>query len=222
MKSGYITEENAKEKVTTWMKGFFQLRQRHKDRKFAPESSALVVIDMQKYFIDEDGDAHIPVGRFVLSQVKRLVSAYFISGFPVFFTRYGVSEQQKEDPMLKWWGEVLLTDDPQSLIVEGLDTDKGVVIVKPAYSAFFETNLEGMLKSKGVKQLVITGVMTHLCCETTARDAFQRGYEVYFVIDGTGTYDESVHTASIYNLAYGFAVPVTTDEIIEKLHKEKV
>jgi len=222
MKSGYITEENAKDKVTTWMKGFSPLIEKHKDRKFAPESSALLVIDMQKYFIDEDGDAYIPVGRFVLSQVKRLVSAYFISGLPVFFTRYGVSEQQKEDPMLKWWGEVLLTDDPQSFIVDELDCRKGNVVIKPGYSAFYKTQFDRLLKNRRVKQLVITGVLTHLCCETTAREAFQRGYDVYFVVDGTGTYNEEIHKASLWNLANGFAVPVTTEEITKKLHKEKV
>ncbi len=216
MKLKYITQKNSKEKVKQWTKELQPLKDRHSDFVFESKNSALLVIDMQKYFIDEDADAFIPVGRFVLLQVKKLVEGYSEKGFPVIFTRYGVERENAGDMMRKWWGEVLLTDNPQSLIVEELDTGKGTVIVKPAYSAFFETNLEEILRTKSVKQLLITGVMTHLCCETTARDAFQRGYEVYFVIDGTGTYNEEIHKSSLRNLAGGFAVPVTTEEILKK------
>ena len=59
--------------------------------------------------------------------------------------------------------------------------------------------------------------MTHLCCETTARVAFTRGYEVFFSIDGTATYNRKFHLGSLVNLAHGVAVPMLVDEIIAQL-----
>ncbi len=75
------------------------------------------------------------------------------------------------------------------------------------------TSLEQELRSRGVEQVVVTGVMTHLCCETTARTAFVRGFEVFFCVDGTATYTEAFQRASLLNLAHGFALPVLCEEI---------
>ena len=56
--------------------------------------------------------------------------------------------------------------------------------------------------------------MTNLCCETTARDAFMRGFRVYFLLDGTATCTEEYHLATLKNLAYGFAYIVTCEEML--------
>jgi bifunctional isochorismate lyase / aryl carrier protein len=56
--------------------------------------------------------------------------------------------------------------------------------------------------------------MTHLCCETTARSAFMRGFEVFFTMDGTATYNEQLHRASLLTLSHGFALPVLMDELL--------
>ena len=222
MRGEYITFKNVKEKTAEWMEELEVNRKRHKDFVFKPEISTLLVIDMQNYFLDEDAHAFIPVGKFILSQIKKLVEKYYEKNLPVIFTRYCVLKEDPDDIMNKWWGSVLMVDDPESFITKELNTDRGKVVLKPGYSAFFKTGLERMLMSKGVKQLLICGVMTHLCCETTAREAFQRGYEVYFTVDGTGTYDEEIHTASLFNLSHGFAVPVTTEEILQKLNTYQV
>ncbi len=214
MGSKYINTENVKKKTDEWMQELFPLRNRHKGFIFEPKFSALLVIDMQRYFLEVDAGAYVPVGKFVLSQIKPLVDLYYRMGLPVIFTRYGVHKEAPDDIMNRWWGSVLTDDDPESIITDELNTERGDVILKPGYSAFFKTELDKLLRDKGIKQVVITGVMTHLCCETTAREAFQRGYEVYFVIDATGTYEEEIHTASLFNLSHGFAVPVTTEEIL--------
>jgi isochorismate hydrolase len=62
---------------------------------------------------------------------------------------------------------------------------------------------------------IISGVMTHLCCETTARSAFVRGFDVFFLIDGTATYNEDYHLATLLNLGHGFATLVLVNEILE-------
>jgi isochorismate hydrolase len=59
--------------------------------------------------------------------------------------------------------------------------------------------------------------MTHLCCETTARSAFVRGFEVFFTIDGTATYNQGFHLGTLVNLSHGFATPVLASEILSTL-----
>jgi len=75
--------------------------------------------------------------------------------------------------------------------------------------------LDKQLKNHGVNQIVIAGVMANLCCESTARSAFMRGFEVFFTIDGTAANNKNFHMASLLNLSYGFATPVLTTEILE-------
>jgi isochorismate hydrolase len=71
-----------------------------------------------------------------------------------------------------------------------------------------------MLGSAGVEQVVVVGVLTHLCCETTARDAFMRGFDVFFVADATATKSLSLHVASLRTLADGFCTLATTEEVL--------
>jgi isochorismate hydrolase len=97
---------------------------------------------------------------------------------------------------------------------------KDIVLPKKRYSAFYETDLEKILRSKGIQDLIISGVMTNLCCETTARDAFMRDYRVFFLIDGTATGKDDHHLAALKNLGFGFAYLITCDELIQNLKTE--
>jgi len=96
-------------------------------------------------------------------------------------------------------------------------TDGEVVLRKSKYNAFAGTDLETELRQLGVKQLLITGVMTHLCCETTAREAFTRDFDVFVVIDGMTSRSEDLHVSSLKTLVDGFAIPVTTEEALRWL-----
>jgi len=91
------------------------------------------------------------------------------------------------------------------------------IIRKSQYDAFYGTKLERILRDKGISQVIICGVITHLCCEATARSAFVRGFKVSLTIDGTATYNEQFHRATLWSAAHGFAVPMLTNEIISQL-----
>jgi isochorismate hydrolase len=97
--------------------------------------------------------------------------------------------------------------------IEANDT----TLPKKRYSAFFGTDLDKVLRSRGIRDLIISGVMTNLCCETTARDAFMKDYRVFFLIDGTATRRSELHLATLKNLGFGFAYLLTCDELIQKL-----
>ena len=90
----------------------------------------------------------------------------------------------------------------------------GHLFRKASMMPFIRRDLEKLLREKGVTQVVICGVMTHLCCETTARSAFMRGFEVFFPVDGTATYNLAFHRASLINLAHGFATIVLMKDTI--------
>ena len=91
------------------------------------------------------------------------------------------------------------------------------VVLKHRYSAFYNTDLETILRCLMIEDLVITGIMTNMCCESTARDAYCRDYRVFFCADATGSINEEMHLASLLNLAYGFAYVTTADDIIGRV-----
>jgi nicotinamidase-related amidase len=93
------------------------------------------------------------------------------------------------------------------------------IVKKHRYSAFYNTDLEIVLRCLGIKDLVISGIMTNLCCESTARDAYFRDFKVFFLMDGTGTVNEDLHLSSLKNLAFGFADVCSVKRILEMLHK---
>ncbi|KAI3782537.1 hypothetical protein L2E82_12587 [Cichorium intybus] len=107
----------------------------------------------------------------------------------------------------EWWGSDLIIDGtPDSeLIPEIGRREEELVVEKNTYSGFRGTQLEERLQGMGVEEVIVTGVMTNLCCETTAREAFVRGFRVFFSTDATATSSEELHQATLMNMAYGFA-----------------
>jgi len=75
------------------------------------------------------------------------------------------------------------------------------------------TGLDDILKSRGIEEIIITGVMTNCCCEPTARDAFMRDYRVFFVSDATARVNEELHLATLKNLAHVFAHVLDTESL---------
>lgn len=122
--------------------------------------------------------------------------------------------------MSRWWKDLITEDAPLSYVDERISRYDYPIIEKTQYDAFYNTNLEDHLKSNDITQLIICGVMTHLCCETTARSAFVRGIEVFFPVDGTATYNRDFHIASLRNLGHGFARLCKISELIEALDEK--
>ncbi|MBU0684238.1 MAG: cysteine hydrolase [Candidatus Thermoplasmatota archaeon] len=189
---------------------------RNNTHAFSPERSALLVIDMQRYFLESDSHAFIPAATEIVGNVTSILEAYRRRDLPVIFTRHANSRGAPAVSMERWWRDVLYEDDQLSEISPALAPEPGEhVLQKSRYSAFVGTDLEGRLRSLGIERILITGVMTHLCCETTARDAFMRDFDVFIVIDGTASKSEDLHTASLRTLTDGFAIPVTTEEVLK-------
>jgi isochorismate hydrolase len=180
-----------------------------------PDRCALLVIDMQRYFLS--------IARPILENVMSVVKACQSRGIITIFTRHGHKDVSKDGGMLrKWWGDLIEYGSKDWELIDSLkpaDTDK--IVDKNRYSVFQRTGLEERLKRNEIEELIITGVMTNCCCETTARDAFVKDFRVFFVSDATATANDELHIASLKNLAYGFAHILSTEQLCRHLSKKE-
>ncbi|MBI2093012.1 MAG: isochorismatase family protein [Deltaproteobacteria bacterium] len=221
MSEPYVTSENLKEKTLKWME-IISRRNIHK-WPFDIGNAALLVIDMQKYFLEEREHGYCCGGVAVLENVQKLIAHFRKHKRPIVFTRHAHKKDGSDLGILgKWWSEMPVDGtkeaeiDPRMAPPAKKGTSTEFIITKNRYSAFYNTVLDDILKKFNIKDVVITGVMTNICCESTARDAFFRDYMVRFVADATGSVKEEMHVGTLLNLAYAFADICTTGEILQK------
>ena len=212
MKETYFTPENIANQASEFIE-YCEKFTRPMKLSFSPYTSALLVLDMQAYFLNPDSHAYIPSAQAIVPHLKSLIHAYRSRGLPVIYTRH-TNRPQDAGMMSIWWQDLITTDSPLSQIVPELEPGDSTVILKSQYDAFYGTELDAMLRANGVMQVLVSGVMTHLCCETTARSAFMHGFEVFFLVDGTATYNQQFHQASLLNLSHGFASLLLVDEAL--------
>ena len=210
-----MTQEDSREKAKEWLSGIERHKSRSEKFHFDVSSSALLVLDMQNYFLKEDSHAYVPSSPAIIPNVIDLVDYFRKNNRPVIFTRHSLEDGEEVGIMSRWWRDVVKEGTPEAEIASELKPENSErVIRKTRYSAFANTDLEKTLRDEGVRSLVISGVTTHLCCDSTARDAFMKDFEVYFVVDATVSWTEDLHLASLKTLSDGFVMPVSTDEIV--------
>lgn len=186
--------------------------------------ACLLVIDMQNEFLAEGGAVFFHYAEAIIPNIKRLLKGFRDASLPVIFTGHVHEDPAVDGGMTaEWWpdiklGKSLIKGTKGAEIFPALKRKKSERIIwKHRYSAFYNTDLEIVLRGMGVTDLVITGVLTNCCCESTARDAFFRDFRVFFLADATATSEPEFHMASLKNLAYAFAYVTTTDGIIRQL-----
>ncbi len=129
------------------------------------------------------------------------------------FTRHCHRPDDDGGMLGRFWSSVIRCSDPDSgLVFEPLPGE--AVIRKTTYDSFYGTGLEAILRTGTVSQVLITGVLTHLCCETTARSAFVRGFEVYAAVDAMASSSEELHLGSLLSMADGIGVMMDTAGIL--------
>lgn len=213
----YVTVNNIKSKTSTWLE---QIRPYNKhEMQLNAAVSALLVVDMQQFFLDEASPTFTCGGVAILPRVKRLLNAFRLMRRPVIFTKHVHHPNNIDSGIMGWWWEGMCVEGSlESEIHAELDPlPSEKVIYKHRYSAFYNTDLETVLRCMKVEDIVISGIMTNMCCESTTRDAYYRDYRVFLPADGTGTINEEMHIASLLNIAFGFAYVTTSEAIIEQL-----
>jgi biuret amidohydrolase len=215
----YVTAENLKVKSKLWLDKIAPFN-RHQ-MELNKDKSALIVVDMQKFFLNPASTTFTCGGLAILPTLKQLISAFRKAGRPVIYARHVHHPDRIDAGILGWWWEgMCIEGSPESEVhddIAPLPNEK--VIMKHRYSAFYNTDLETVLRVQKIEDLVITGIMTNMCCESTARDAYFRDYRIFFLSDCTGSINEEMHLASLLNLAFGFAYVTTADSIEKQLLK---
>ncbi|MBS3819689.1 isochorismatase family protein [bacterium] len=211
----YFTEKNIKIKSKEFLE---QTNHWRRPFRFSPAHTALLIIDMQDFFLDSRSHAYVESAWFIIPKINELADLFFKIGQPVITTRH-INNEQNAGMMSKWWADMITEDNQYSAIHMDFQYDDAIVLTKSQYDAFYNSELDEILKKNNIKQLIITGVLTHLCCETTARSGFVRGYEIFFPVDGAADYDETFHSSTLYNLSHGFAHIVLIEEIISQINE---
>jgi isochorismate hydrolase len=181
-----------------------------------PLQSALLVTDLQNYFLSPKSHAFIPSAPAILNNIRSLIQLFHKLERPVIFTKH-INNKENADSMDYWWNDLIREENSLSEIHDGMHSSKDTILVKHQYDAFHKTELEILLKSNHVIFPVICGVMTNLCCETTVRSAFVKGFRPVLPVDATAAYNREFHVATFQNLAFGFSPLMKTDDILNKL-----
>ncbi len=208
---------------------------------FFRDSIGLVVIDMQRDFL-EDGGFGASLGndvsrlRAIVPTVARLIDGFRAAGLPVIHTRechrpdlsdLPPAKRDRGNPSLRIgekgpMGRLLVAGEPGTEIVPALLPAAGeAVIDKPGKGAFYHTDFGPLLQQLGLRQLVFAGVTTEVCVQTTMREANDRGYDCLLATDATESYFQHFKDAAIEMIvAQGGIVgwACETDTILEAIH----
>jgi nicotinamidase-related amidase len=179
-----------------------------------PTRAALLVIDMQERFTD--------IATAIAPAVSSLVTAARNADMPVIYTRHGHQDLSVDGGVLAaWWrGDLSLVGDASWQLMSAITPRPDDAIVdKTRYSAFFGTQLASLLSAREVSDLVICGVVTNCCCETTARDAFMRDYNVFVAADATAAANEDLHVSSLKGMAYACARVLTAAQLCDAFQR---
>lgn len=196
------------------------------DYTLVPERTALINVDMQNAFV-EGTPLSAPGGVALLAPVNRLAAACRQAGIRVIHTLHVT---RADGSNLGTMGE-LIEPVRAGYIREGSETARlhpgvevgpdDLMLYKPRYGSFTGTDLDLILRGNGIDSIIITGICTNICCETTAREAGMRDYHVFFTSDGTETFPagglsvEQIKEATLTTLGLAFAKIVSVDETIE-------
>ena len=197
------------------------------------EKTALIVVDMQNGFLDPKGSmARLGFAYERLLAAKpgcqRLIKAARKAGVPIFFTQYvytpgftdGGVQIEEIMPMVKDVGLCVAgtwdANFPDDIAPEKTDT----VIEKNRPSSFYETRLDSFLRPLGIQNLVVCGVTTNICVETTVRDATQRNYRSFVVRDATGEVEQDRYDVSLKTMGFFFARVMNVSEVLDSWNVE--
>jgi len=212
-----ISPENIGSKTQSWLEKVAPYNTH--PMEINPDACALMIVDMQHFFLEPNSPTFTAGGPVILPNAQRLLRAFRQINRPVIFTRHVHHPDNLDAGIMDWWWEgKCIEGSPESEIVPGLKPlANEKVVLKHRYSAFYNTDLETVLRCLKIEDIVISGVMTNMCVESTARDAYFRDYRVWIPADGTGSINEEMHIASLMNLALGFAQVTTTDSILSEI-----
>ena len=214
--AGYVTPATVAARGSEWLQTVRAQVAPRPHLELDPARCALLVIDMLHYFADPAGRGFLPATPAIVPNIAALHNAWHALGATVIYTQHCHTGPSDLGMLGKFFADHIRAGRPEAEIIAPLAPESDeVVLRKTTYDAFIGTRLEEILTARGVMQVCITGVLTHMCCETTARAAFCRGFEVYVAADATATTSEPRHVNSLQSMADCVAIVMGTPEILE-------
>jgi ureidoacrylate peracid hydrolase len=198
--------------------------------------TAHIVVDLQNGFMAEGAPVEVPVAREIVPNVNRISGALNEAGGTNVFLRYTHDPAEKH-PWTTRYREYLSAERSalhRAAFSRGAETwqlwpqlevrPQDLIVDKTRFSAFVPgtCSLDGILEEHGIDTLIVTGTLTNVCCESTARDAMQRNYRVIFVADGNAAVTDAEHNATLCNMVSLFADVMTTEEVLDVLSAGKL
>ncbi len=198
------------------------------EERIDPASTALVVIDVQNDFAlpqgvcGRVGDDISPVGP-VIDRLKELIAAARRANVLMIFMRTIYDDVVLSPTLAEQYARrgypnsICLTGTHGAEFVHGIDprdAPNEIILTKHRYSAFWGSAIDLFLRTNGIRTLVLTGIATEVCVESTARDAFFRDYQVVVPADCVGCYSEERQKASLAVLARSFGIVTSSEEIV--------
>ena len=193
-----------------------------------PKRTAHVVVDLQNGFMAPGAVAEIPTAREIVPNVNRISAALRDAGGLVVY----IQNTFDTEAVATWrsYFDYFCTAERRAAMIEaftpghvqhevwpGLDLlPSDLKVRKRRFGAFVggASDLDGILRTRGIDTVIITGTATNVCCESTARDAMMLDYKVFFVADGNATHTDAEHNATLTAMANIFADVSTTDEVV--------
>ena len=194
-----------------------------------PSETALIVIDMQGTFVAPGSPAEVPLSRAIVPAINRLAAALRpLRAMVVWVTHANTHDRHGSD----WDGffENFVADEVRQRTIESLApgaqgqklwhelviSDDDHFIFKNRYSALIpgSSQLERVLRSHGVRNLLIAGTKTNVCCESTARDAMMLDFNVIMVADCMAALSDDEHRATLETMIQQFSDVMTVDEVL--------
>ncbi|MDI1261535.1 isochorismatase family protein [Aquabacterium sp.] len=183
-----------------------------------PQRAALLIHDMQAYFLGFYDQTQAPVPDLVM-RIQRLRQACHAAGIPVFYTAQPGEQPLTERALLQdWWGPGITADPEQSGIVHELTpSDNDTVLTKWRYSAFAKSDFQQQLQQLGRDQLIVCGIYAHIGVMTTCVDAFMRDIQPFLIADAVADFSLAEHEMALKWVAGRCGVVTGTDALIQGL-----
>ena len=193
----------------------------HKLRfKVRTDKLALLVIDMTNAFVEKASPLEVPESKKIIPPIKALIKACHENSVPVIFANHCFRPDGLDKGLMFDFYPVLakgfLYDGARGtrVIPELKPSKEDFIVKKSRYSAFYNTELDSILRGLRRDTLIICGTSTEFCCESTARDAFYRDYKVLFPSDANATESEMIQRATLATISRGFGEVLATEEVI--------
>ncbi|MFB6070718.1 MAG: cysteine hydrolase family protein [Halanaeroarchaeum sp.] len=186
--------------------------------RFDPETTALVIVDMQNGFCHPEGSLYAPPSEDVIDPIGDLLATAREAGASVVFTRDVHPPEQFEDAHyydeFERWGEHVVEGTWEAQIVDDLPVHgDDHVVEKHTYDAFYRTDLEGYLATHGIEDLLLVGTLANVCVLHTAGSAGLRDYRPVLVEDAIGYIERDHHEYALEHADWLFGEVTTVEDV---------